>query len=147
LIDLILLVDEKEITVEVDIPHGLPPIRSDKDKLAETLVNLIDNAIKFTPVGGKISIDVREENDYLHLRITDTGPGIQKDLIPHLFHKFYQVDDSMSRKYQGLESGLYICKNIILAHEGEIWIESEINKGTTFHIRLPKWKESKNIDK
>lgn len=146
LIDLILLVDEKEITVEVDIPHGLPPIRSDKDKLAETLVNLIDNAIKFTPVGGKISIDVREESDYLHLRITDTGPGIQKDLIPHLFHKFYQVDDSMSRKYQGLESGLYICKNIILAHEGEIWIESEINKGTTFHIRLPKWKESKNID-
>lgn len=141
LVELILMVDEKEITVEVDVPKGLPPIRSDKDKLAETLVNLIDNAIKFTPIGGKINIDAREENDYLHLQITDTGPGIQKDLIPHLFHKFYQVDDSMSRKYQGLESGLYICKNIILAHQGEIWIESEINKGTTFHIRLPKWKE------
>lgn len=142
LIDLILLIEEKDITVEVDVPHGLPSIRADRDKMAETLVNLIDNAIRFTPNGGKICIDVQEENDYLHLKITDNGPGIQKDLIPHLFHKFYQLDNSMSGKYQGLESGLYISKNIILAHEGEIWIESEINKGTTVHLKLPKWKET-----
>jgi signal transduction histidine kinase len=140
LIDLILLIEEKEITLEVDVPHGLPPIRADRDKMAETLVNLIDNAIRFTPNGGNININVREENDYLHVRITDNGPGIQKDIIPHLFHKFYQLDNSMSGKYQGLESGLYISKNIILAHEGEIWIESEINKGTTVHLELPKWK-------
>ncbi|AGB48621.1 PAS domain S-box [Methanomethylovorans hollandica DSM 15978] len=140
LIDLILLIEEKEITLEVDVPHGLPPIRADRDKMAETLVNLIDNAIRFTPNGGNININVREENDDLHVRITDNGPGIQKDIIPHLFHKFYQLDNSMSGKYQGLESGLYISKNIILAHEGEIWIESEINKGTTVHLKLPKWK-------
>ncbi|GEM_PF-678057 len=137
LMNLILVIDEKGITLEVDVPDGLPAIRSDKDKLTETLIILIDNAIKFTPEGGSIHIDVSEESDNLHLRITDTGPGIQKDLMPHIFQKFYQVEDSMSRMYQGLESGLYICKDIILAHKGEIWIESQKGKGTTFHIKLP----------
>ena len=137
LMHLILLIDEKGITLEVDVPDGLPPISSDKDKLTETLIILIDNAIKFTPEGGKIHIEVSAESDYLHLRITDTGPGIQKDLVPHIFQKFYQMEDAMSRMYQGLESGLYICKDIILAHKGDIWIESEKGKGTTFHIRLP----------
>ncbi len=137
LMNLILLIDEKGITLEVNVPNELPAIRSDKDKLTETLIILIDNAIKFTPEGGRINIDASEESNHLHLRISDTGPGIQKDLIPHIFQKFYQVEDSMSRMYQGLESGLYICKDIILAHKGEIWLESEKGKGTTFHIMLP----------
>jgi PAS domain S-box-containing protein len=137
LINLILLIDEKGITLEVDVSDRMPTISSDKDKLTETLTILIDNAIKFTPEGGRLIIDASEETDYLHLRITDTGPGIQKDLVPHIFQKFYQMEDSMSRMYQGLESSLYICKDIILAHKGEIWIESEKGKGTTFHIRLP----------
>jgi PAS domain S-box-containing protein len=137
LINLILLIDEKGITLEVDVSDRMPTISSDKDKLTETLTILIDNAIKFTPEGGRLVIDASEETDYLHLRITDTGPGIQKDLVPHIFQKFYQMEDSMSRMYQGLESSLYICKDIILAHKGEIWIESEKGKGTTFHIRLP----------
>lgn len=137
LMNLILLIDEKMITVDTNIPQELSTVSADRDKLTETFINLIDNAVKFTPVGGRISIDLSEENDHQHIRITDTGPGIQKDLIPHLFHKFYQMEDSMSRRYQGLESGLYISKNIILAHKGEIWIESEMGKGTTFHIRLP----------
>ncbi len=135
--NLILLIDEKEITLEMDVPDGLSAIRSDRDKLTETFIILIDNAIKFTPKGGRINIDLSEESDHLHLRISDTGPGIQKDLIPHIFQKFYQMEDSISRMYQGLESRLYICKDIILAHKGEIWLESEKDKGTTFHIRLP----------
>ncbi|WP_340818514.1 GAF domain-containing protein [Methanolobus sp. WCC4] len=137
LMNLILLIDEKGIDLEVNVPEGLPAIISDKDKLTQTLIILIDNAIKFTPEGGRINIDASEESDHLHLRISDTGPGIQKDLIPHIFQKFYQMEDSMSRMYQGLESGLYICKDIILAHKGYIWIESEKGKGTTFHIKLP----------
>ncbi|WP_406657167.1 GAF domain-containing protein [Methanolobus sp. ZRKC2] len=149
LMNLILLIDEKEITLEVNVPKGLPAIRSDKDKLTETLTILIDNAIKFTPEGGRINIDVNKESDYLHLRISDTGSGIQKDLVPHVFQKFYQMEDSMSRMYQGLESGLYICKDIILAHKGDIWIESEKGKGTTFHIKLPTITEddSHNLSK
>ncbi|WMW24739.1 GAF domain-containing protein [Methanolobus sediminis] len=137
LMNLILLIDEKGINLEINVPEGLPAIRSDKDKLTQTLIILIDNAIKFTPEGGRINIDLSEESSHLHLKISDTGPGIQKDLIPHIFQKFYQMEDSMSRMYQGLESGLYICKDIILEHKGEIWIESEKGKGTTFHIRLP----------
>lgn len=137
LMNLILLIDAKRITLEVDVPGGLPAIWSDKEKLTETLVILLDNAIKFTPEGGRININGTEESNYLHLMISDTGPGIQKDLIPHIFKKFYQVEDSMSRMYQGLESSLYICKDIILAHKGEIWIESGKGEGTTFHLRLP----------
>ncbi|MBP1908952.1 GAF domain-containing protein [Methanolobus bombayensis] len=137
LMNLILLIDEKGITLEVDVPDRMPAIRSDKNKLTQTLTILIDNAVKFTPEGGRINIDVVEESDYLHLRIADTGAGIHKDLIPHIFQKFYQMEDARSRMYQGLESGLYICKDIILEHKGEIWIESEKGKGTTFHIRLP----------
>ncbi|TQD25360.1 GAF domain-containing protein [Methanolobus vulcani] len=137
LMNLILLIDEKGINLEVNVPEGLPTISSDKDKLTQTLIILIDNAIKFTPECGRINIDLNEESAHLHLRISDTGPGIQKDLIPHIFQKFYQMEDSMSRMFQGLESGLYICKDIILEHKGEIWIESEKGKGTTFHIRLP----------
>jgi signal transduction histidine kinase len=135
--DLILLIDAKGIELEVNVADGLSAIRADKSKLTETLIILIDNAVKFTPESGRISIDLSEENDHLHLRIADTGPGIQKDLIPHIFQKFYQMEDAMSRMYQGLEAGLYICKDIILEHKGEIWIESEKGKGTTFHIRLP----------
>lgn len=138
LMNQILQIDEKKITLEVNIPEGLPPIRSDKEKLTEALIILIENAIKFTPKNGKITISVAEETTHLHLKIDDTGPGIQKDLLPHVFQKFYQMEDSMSRMYQGLESGLYICKTIILEHDGQIWIESEKNKGATFHIKLPK---------
>ncbi|AGB49493.1 PAS domain S-box [Methanomethylovorans hollandica DSM 15978] len=142
LMNLILLIDEKMIIVDTNIPKELSTVRADRDKLTETFINLIDNAVMFTPVGGRISIDLSEEKEHQHIRITDTGPGIQKDLIPHLFHKFYQMEDSMSRRYQGLESGLYISKNIILAHQGQIWIESEMGKGTTFHIKLPICKDN-----
>lgn len=138
LMNLILLIDEKEILLKMDVPADMEPLKCDKEKMTAALIILIDNAIKFTPLKGKIHINVNEESGYLHLTITDTGPGIQKDLIPHVFQKFYQIDDSMSRMYMGLESGLYICKDIILAHHGEIWIESENGKGTTFHIKIPR---------
>lgn len=137
LMDVILLMNEKEISFKIDVPSDLQPIKCDKEKMIEALIILVDNAIKFTPVGGKININVNKENEHLHLKITDNGPGIQKDLIPHLFQKIYQMEDSMSRIYMGLESGLYICKDIILSHKGKIWIETEKFKGTIFHIKLP----------
>ena len=137
-LNLILLIDEKELNVEKQLPASLPPIRGDKNKLTELLTTLMSNAIKFTPHGGTMEVKAEEEEENIHITVKDSGTGIHKRLIPHLFHRIYQVEDSLSRRYQGLESGFYICKNIVSAHSGEIWIESEEGSGTTVHVRLPK---------
>ncbi|MHC1755446.1 MAG: GAF domain-containing protein [Methanosarcina sp.] len=137
-LNLVLLIDEKELKVEKELPVNLPPIRGDKQKLTDLFTTLMGNAIKFTPHGGKLEVKAAEEEDSIHITVKDSGTGIHKRLIPHLFHRIYQIDDSMTRRYQGLESGFYICKNIVNAHEGEIWVESEEGSGTTMHVRLPK---------
>jgi two-component system phosphate regulon sensor histidine kinase PhoR len=139
-LNLILLIDEKELEMEKDLPASLPPIRGDKQKLTELFTTLISNAIKFTPHGETLEVKAEEEKQSIHITVKDSGTGIQKRLIPHLFNRIYQVEDSLSRRYQGLEFGLYICKNITSAHNGEIWVESEEGSGTTMHVRLPKRK-------
>jgi len=144
LLNQILLIDEKELMLEKDIPAGLPPIKGDKEKLNEMFVYLIHNAISLTPKGKCIGVGVCEENGYLHVTITDNGEGIDEDLIPRLFYKMYQVDDSIARMYQGLESSLYICKDTVDAHQGNIWIESEVGQGSSFHVKIPKWTGTEN---
>ncbi|QLC49711.1 GAF domain-containing protein [Methanolobus zinderi] len=144
LLNQILLIDEKELELERDIPTGLPPVKGDKEKLEETFLYLIHNAVTVTPKGNCIGVEVSDEGDNIHISIKDTGKGIEKNLIPRLFYKMYQVDDTISRMYQGLESSLYICKDTVVAHEGDIWIESEVGKGSTFHVTLPKWTDSQN---
>ncbi|MDD4249369.1 MAG: GAF domain-containing protein, partial [Methanosarcina sp.] len=141
-LNLVLLIDEKELKVEKELPANLPPILGDKQKLTDLFTTLMGNAIKFTPHGGTLEVKATEEEENIHITVKDSGTGIHKRLIPHLFHRIYQIDDSMTRRYQGLESGFYICKNIVNAHEGEIWVESEEGSGTTVHVRLPK----KNVE-
>ncbi len=145
LLNLILLVDEKELVLEKDIPTGLPVVKADKDKLKEVFIYLIHNAINLTPKGNSINVGVLEEDEYLHVTVKDTGEGIDQTIMPHLFSTMYQVNDSDKRMYQGLESSLYICKETIVAHQGTIWTESEVGKGSVFHVRLPKWKDEHKI--
>lgn len=139
LLNMILQIDEKELSLEKSIPSGLPLARGDKAKLTEMFVYLIHNAINITPKGNSIGVGISADDGYLHVTITDTGEGIEKDLIPHLFNKMYQVEDSITRMYQGLESSLYICKDTVVAHHGNIWVESEIGQGSTVHVKIPKW--------
>ncbi len=134
----IFLIDEKALEVEKEVPASLPEIKGDREKLTALFTALIDHAIKFTPQGGKLALEVKEEADNIHIVIADSGKGINKELIPYLFDRLYQVNDSVTRRYQGLESGLYICKNIVDAHNGEIWFESEEGLGTLMHVKLPK---------
>jgi hypothetical protein len=137
--DLKIQLDEKGLKFSTRIPESLPLIKGDRDKLTDMISNIVDNSIKFTPSGGCISVSVTEEDRYLHLVLSDTGIGIPEDLIPNLFQRFYQIDSSHTRKYGGTGLGLYICKEIVKAHEGEVWVESEgKNKGTQVHIKLPK---------
>jgi signal transduction histidine kinase len=137
-LNLVFLIDEKELKVDKELPASLSRIRGDKQKLTDLFTTLMGNAIKFTPHGGTLEVKASEEEENIHIIIKDSGTGIQKRLIPHIFHRIYQVDDSLTRRYQGLESGFYICKNIVNAHGGEIWAESEEGSGTRIHVRLPK---------
>jgi len=126
------------LKIEKSVPDNLALIDGDKTRLSDMLTNLIDNAIKFTHSGGMIVLKAYEEEEDLHIEVKDTGIGMPKELIPNLFQRFYQIDASIKRRYGGTGVGLYICKNIVEAHKGDIWIESEEGKGTTVHIRLPR---------
>ncbi|WP_250867998.1 ATP-binding protein [Methanococcoides seepicolus] len=145
IMDTIMLVEANELQIEKKVPSDLPTIEADKAHLVDMLNNIVDNAIKFTPPGGMITLGASDEENHLHLTVSDTGIGIPKELIPNLFKKFYQIDSSIRRKYGGTGLGLYICKKIVDAHSGEIWIESEPHKGTTVHIRLPKVRDGGEV--
>ncbi|WP_406662366.1 GAF domain-containing protein [Methanolobus sp. ZRKC3] len=145
LLNLILLIDEKELELKKEVPRTLPFVKGDKEKLNDVILSLIDNAINFTPKGKSIGVKAYEDNNLIHIEIADMGPGIQKDLIPHLFHSFYQLEETSGQMYWAIESGLQMCKDTVDAHGGNIWVESELGKGTTVHINLPLWeKEAEN---
>lgn len=135
--DMAIPINEKKIDVLRHVQEDVPQIEADAKKIADMLTNVLDNAVKFTPSKGKISISARKEGKMVHISIEDTGVGIPAELLPHLFQKFYQIDPSIRRKYGGTGLGLFICRNIVEAHKGKIWIESEESKGTTVHILLP----------
>ncbi|WP_094228882.1 PAS domain S-box protein [Methanolobus psychrotolerans] len=135
--DLALQADGKGIKLVRDIPTDLPTVTADRDKMMDVFVNLIDNAIKFTPQDGKVTISAHATEDSMYVTVQDTGIGIPADKIPKLFERFYQVDSSVRRRYGGTGLGLYICKKIIEDHKGDIHVTSEEGKGTTMHMRLP----------
>lgn len=112
----------------------LPLIKADRDYLRDILTNLVDNAIKFTPEGGKVSIETEEKKNHILVKVKDTGMGIATENIPKLFDKGFQADHSVP----GIGLGLHICKKLVEAHGGEIWVETELGKGSTFCFTLPK---------
>ncbi len=128
--------EKKQIVFDKDL-SGASMLRGDKDRFVEVISNLLDNAIKFTRVGGKIAIKAWDEAENVHITVSDNGIGIPEEVIPRLFTRFYQADASTSRKYGGTGLGLYISKTIIDATGGRIWIESEVGKGTSVHMVIP----------
>jgi two-component system phosphate regulon sensor histidine kinase PhoR len=129
---------EKSLTVEKWISDGLSFIWTDRDKLAQILVNILDNAVKFTPSGGKISISaVRDDSGFVVVKVTDTGMGIQKSEIPRLGERFYRADKTRSRELGGTGLGLSIVKHLMNAHNGSAEIESQVGKGTTVSLTFP----------
>ncbi len=112
-------------------------VNVDPDRLREVITNLFDNAVKYTEAGS-IKIGLTSDQNVVQFRITDTGPGIPATDIPHLFQKFYRVDNTATRTIGGTGLGLFICEKIIELYSGRIWAESEEGKGSTFYINLPK---------
>jgi len=132
------LVDEKKIILETKIPERTGTIKFDRDRISQVLVNLVSNAIKFTPKGGRIRVEVQEFFDRVDVNVSDTGIGIAPENLSRVFDRFYQVDSSTTKTALGTGLGLVICKDIINAHRGEIWVVSEIGKGSKFTFSLYK---------
>lgn len=109
----------------------------DPDRVREVITNVFDNAVKYTPEG-RVSIGLTGNQQVVQIRISDTGPGIPEEDLPHLFQKFYRVDNSATRSIGGTGLGLFICKKIIELYSGNIWAESKLGEGSTFYINLPR---------
>lgn len=125
-------ISDKHLHVEFIYPQNLPRIHADEDLLGQVLINLLDNAIKYTPAKGKIIIRCRRRDSRIVISFTDTGVGIPRDSIPRVFERFYRVDKARSRNHGGTGLGLAIVKHIVESHGGEVFVDSEVGKGSTF---------------
>ncbi len=133
-----LVAEKKGLTIEANLPDTPAILYVDKGRINQVLDNLIGNAIKFSPDGGTVTVSLIDEADKIQVSITDQGIGIPPDKLQRVFDRFYQVDGSSRRRFGGTGLGLAIVKRIIDAHHGAIWVESEVNQGSTFHFILPK---------
>lgn len=128
---------QHNLTLQEDIPQSLPPVYADPDDLAELFLNLLDNAIKYTPPGGTVTVRARVDNQHVVVEVADTGEGIPPEDLPHIFEPFYRVDKARTRRVGGSGLGLAIVKAIVERHGGKIDVRSTVGEGTTFYVTLP----------
>lgn len=128
---------EKRIALTFDLPPKLPVIRGDRDKIAMSLHNLIGNALKYTPEDGAVTVEVEETPSAVAIRVKDTGIGIAPEELERVFEKFYRSKDRRVAKVTGTGLGLAIAREVVRLHGGDITLESELNKGSTFTMTLP----------
>ncbi len=127
--------ERARLDLDVAVDDGLPAVLADRARIEQVLLNLIHNAIKFTPVEGRISVSGRRDEDMLLVSVRDTGVGIAEDEVPRIFERFYKADKA--RRSEGTGLGLAIAKHIVIAHGGTITVESRIGEGTVFRFTLP----------
>ena len=123
------------VEVETGIPPGLPNLAGESAKISQVLFNLLDNALRFTPESGRVEIAAERVDGFVSVRVADTGPGIPQEHLPHVFERFYKVD--RSRREGGIGLGLAIVRHIVLAHGGEVSVDSEIGRGACFRFTVP----------
>jgi two-component system phosphate regulon sensor histidine kinase PhoR len=131
------LAEKKGQAISTRPVEGVGSVTGDADKLTEVLINLIDNAIKYTPEGGRITVEARQTESAVEIAVGDTGLGIPFKEIPRIFERFYRVDRARSREVGGTGLGLSIVKHIVEAHGGKVSVESRVGKGSRFVVTLP----------
>jgi two-component system phosphate regulon sensor histidine kinase PhoR len=133
------LAEKKGHALHVALPSGLPAVRGDEERLVQVLTNLLDNAVKYTPESGTITIEAQtaEPAGLVELSVSDTGPGIPEADRPRVFERFYRVDKARSREMGGTGLGLAIVKHIVEGHGGQVWAEGRRPTGSRFVVRLP----------
>lgn len=129
---------EKGVELETELPESLPPVMADEERIGQVLMNLLGNALQYTPAGGSVHVTVEGEPGRVVFTIQDTGIGIPIEHLPHIFTRFYRVDKSRSRAGGGSGIGLTIARHIVEAHGGRIWAESQgVGQGSSFTFTLP----------
>jgi two-component system phosphate regulon sensor histidine kinase PhoR len=131
------IIEDKGHQVTVDIPDDLPRVLVDRQRIEQVFLNLLDNAVKFTPPQGKINIQARLERPFVRVEVRDNGVGIPAEHLSRVFERFYRVDRARSREAGGTGLGLSIVRHIVLAHQGKVEVESKADVGSTFRIFLP----------
>jgi len=127
--------DRAGLRLEIQVASDLPRVLADEARMEQVLVNLIHNAIKFTPPGGRIAVSAKAEGDKLVVSVSDTGVGIPEDDLPRVFERFYKADKARAGGGTGL--GLAIAKHVVEAHGGKIWVDSAEGRGATFSFSIP----------
>ncbi|MBA7467968.1 Sensor histidine kinase RcsC [subsurface metagenome] len=127
----------RQQSLDVEIEEGLPLVHADKAKLSEVLLNLLSNATKFTPDGGKLKVEAVREDNWCRVSVIDNGIGIKKEDQEQIFEPFYQLDNPLTKEKSGTGLGLALVKQIIEKHGGQIWVESEYGGGSRFTFTLP----------
>ena len=131
---------EKRVRVELETQDHLPLIYADPDRVLEVLINLLDNAVKFTPAEGSITVKLstqETDSEFAYISVSDTGRGISPEALPLIFERLYQDPDSIDGNRSGLGLGLFIAKELVNLHGGRIWVASQAGEGTTFTFNLP----------
>jgi signal transduction histidine kinase len=143
------LATEKRLELVARVEADLPPALGDSKRMTQVLMNLVGNAIKFTPGGGSVNVTARrvrnaqcearsvDSDDFIEIAVADTGIGIPAEELKNIFSEFRQVDSSITREYGGSGLGLSIAKRLIEMHEGSIWADSQVGRGSTFYVRIP----------
>jgi len=129
---------EKSMTINLEIAEELPLVRADAQRLHQVFINLLDNAIKYTQYGGRVTVSAKDNGCELQVCVADNGPGVAPEHLPRIFERFYRVDKARSRELGGTGLGLSIVKHIVQAHGGRVWAESELDKGSAFYFTLPQ---------
>jgi PAS domain S-box-containing protein len=130
--------ENKDLKVELDIPDDLPKIRADYDKMSQVLANLVDNAFNYTYPGGTVTLGAVDEGHAVVMSVADTGIGIPKEKQDRVWQRFFRDEEQhLVMETSGTGLGLSIVKEYVTMHGGEIWFESEVDKGTTFYVRIP----------
>jgi signal transduction histidine kinase len=129
--------DDKRLRLETNVAPVLDRVLADRDKLEKIVLNLLFNALKFTPSGGRVELRAEKQGEELVLSVADTGMGISEKNLPHVFDRFWQADGSSKRKYQGVGIGLALVKELVEIQGGKVEVQSQEGKGTTFTVRFP----------
>jgi histidine kinase len=130
--------EDKGVQLHTDLPDNLPDVKVDPARMTQVMLNLLGNALQYTPPGGEVMVTARAEAQQLILTVQDSGIGLSVDSLPHIFERFYRVDKSRSRAGGGSGVGLTISRHIVEAHNGRLTVTSpDLGQGSTFTLTLP----------
>jgi two-component system phosphate regulon sensor histidine kinase PhoR len=130
--------ETKKLTIATEGVAENTVVWADRDQIGQALLNLLDNAVKYTPEGGSVSVSASDTGTEVHVTVADTGIGIPREHLNRIFERFYRVDKNRSRELGGTGLGLSIVKHIIQSHGGRVWVNSELEEGSAFSLSLPK---------